>query len=117
MASPLGEFEQLILLAVVRLGEGAYGVAIRRAIEEGTGRRVSAGAVYTTLGRLETRQLVASRLGETAPERSGQKRKYYRLLPAGAVAVRTSYEGIRRMARGVLDEVGRLAAQAEGEGA
>lgn len=115
MAGALGEFEQLILLAIVRLEEDAYGVAIRRAIEEGTGRSVSAGAVYTTLGRLEARELVESRLGETAPERSGQKRKYYRLLPAGALAVRTSYEGIRRMARGVLGEVGRLAAQADGD--
>ena len=98
------------------LGDGAYGVAIRRAIEERTGRSVSAGAVYTTLGRLEKRGLVSSRLGETAPERSGQRRRYYEMLPAGAVAVRRAYDDVRKMARGgVLNEVGRLAADAEGD--
>ena len=60
----LGEFEQLILMALVRLRENAYGVSMRKEIEERTGRSISAGAIYTALDRLETRGFVSSRLGD-----------------------------------------------------
>ena len=111
MATGLGEFEQLILLGVLRLGEDAYGVAIRRAIEEATGRNIAAGAVYTTLARLENRGFVTSRLGDTAAERSGQRRKYYRVEPEGAVALYRAYAGVQSMADGIVPDLVSLAGQ------
>lgn len=112
MALALGEFEQLILLAVLQLGERGYGVEIRRLIERETGRRVSAGAVYTTLSRLEQRGFVRSRVGESTPERSGQRRRYYRVQPAGAAALHRSYSSVARMAQPVLADLERLAGRA-----
>jgi DNA-binding PadR family transcriptional regulator len=111
MPTALGEFEQLIILAILRLQDNAYGVSIRRAIEDGTGRDVSAGAVYTALGRLEGRGFVTSHIGETTPERSGKRRKYYRLEPAGASALYRSYSDVQRMAEGLISELSGLAAQ------
>ncbi len=114
MAGSLGEFEQLTLLAVLRLGDEAYGVTVRRAIEEGTGRNVSSGAVYTTLARLEKRGLVSSRVGETVPERTGQRRKYYTVEPAGAAMVRDSVNAVSRMIEGLAPRLAGLAQRAEG---
>lgn len=108
----MGEFEQLVLLAVLRLKERAYGVEIRRALAEHTRRDIAAGAVYTTLRRLETRGYVSSRIGETAPERTGQRRKYYTVEPDGAAALHRSYTALRSMAAGVVTELATLAAQA-----
>jgi PadR family transcriptional regulator PadR len=106
----LGEFEQLILFALVELEDEAYGAAIGRAIEDRTGRNVSAGAVYTALDRLETRGLVTSRVGEPRPQRGGRRRKYYDLEPEGAVELRRSVHVIREMSKGLM---GRLATLAE----
>ena len=94
----LGEFEQLILFSVLQLRDGAFGVSIREAIEENTSRVVSSGAIYTTLGRLEDRGLVTSRVGEPTPGRAGRPRKYYSLEPAGAKALLDSYAAIQAMA-------------------
>lgn len=113
MANALGEFEQLVLLAVLRLGPDAYGVSIRRAIEDGTGRNVSAGAIYTTLMRLDGRGLVTSRVGETAPERTGQRRKYYEVQPDGAAALYRAYSDVRNMAKGLIPRIAGLAAEAD----
>ena len=113
MPTALGEFEQLLLLAVLKLGDDAYGVTIRRAIEEATGRRVSAGAVYTALGRLENRGFVTSRPGETVPERTGMRRRYYRVEAEGARQVYRAIHGVQSMADGLMPELRRLAA-AEG---
>ena len=112
MPRALGEFEQLILLAVLRLGDDAYGMTIRQEVERGTGRDVSAGAVYTTLGRLENRGFVSSWPGETVPERTGQRRRYYRLEPEGATEVYRAYSDVRRMARGLIPQLADLADQA-----
>lgn len=106
MAKALGEFEQLLLFAVVRLGNRAYGLAIRQEIADQTGKDVSAGAVYTGLDRLQGHGFVSSWEAESAPSRGGRRRKYYRLEPAGASALEQSYRNIHRMAEGVL---GRLA--------
>lgn len=106
---PLGEFEQLLLFALLRLDEHAYGVAIRQEIERRTGRQVSAGAVYTALGRLENRGLVVSRIGDSAPGRAGRRRKYYRLKPMGAQALQRCFEGLQEMARGVTPRLAELA--------
>ena len=105
----LGEFEQLILFAVVELGDEAYGGAIREAIERRTGRVVSSGAIYTTLGRLAERNLVASRLGEPTAGRAGRPRKYYSLQAEGARELRTTYSTIQSMAGGLMERVTELA--------
>lgn len=108
MRTYLGEFEQLLLLALLRLKEDAYGVRIREAIQARTGRTVSPGAVYTALDRLERRDLVSSRLGEPSPERGGKRRRYYRLEPAGAALLRESQNALRRMASGLKPELDTL---------
>ena len=107
MFKALGEFEQLILFAVLRLGDAAYGASIRREIEEQTGRPVTAGSVYTVLDRLETRGLVDSFTGEPTPERGGRRKKYYRIERAGAELLHYTYQAQQRMAKGVA---GRLQA-------
>ncbi len=105
----LGEFEQLILFSVLQLGDGAFGVSIREEIEERTGRDVSSGAIYTTLGRLEDRALVTSRVGDPTPGRAGRPRKYYTLEPAGAKALLESYSAIQAMAGDVVPRLHDLA--------
>ena len=105
MPRNLGEFEQLILFAVLRLGEGAYGVTIRQEIEANTGRETSAGAVYTSLERLEKRGLVSSSFGEPSPERGGKRKKFYRLEEAGAELLDRSYSAVRNMAAGQTDKL------------
>jgi len=101
MAPTLGDFEQLILLALVRLGPQAYGLTIRQEIEERTGRTVSAGALYTALDRMEKRGLVTSRLGDPTPERGGKRKRLYTLEPAGERALARVYESLRAMATGI----------------
>ena len=110
MTRGLGEFEQLLLFAVLRLGRNAYGVAIRQEIARQTGRDVSAGAVYTGLDRLQSHGYLISWEGETAPARGGRRRKYYRLEPAGAICLNRSYHNIHQMADGVLSQLSRIAA-------
>ncbi len=105
----LGELEQLILFAVTALKDDAYGGAIRAHIEERSGRIVSSGAISTTLGRLEERQLVVGRAGTPVPGRAGRPRKYYALTPAGARDLQESYATIRAMAGGLLPRIGALA--------
>lgn len=77
MEKKLGEFEQMVLLALLRLRENAYGSAVRVEIEKRTGREISIGALYTTLERLEKQGLVRSRIGEPTAERGGRRKKYF----------------------------------------
>lgn len=107
----LGDLEQVVLLALARLGREGHGPAIILQIEEGTGRKVSPGALYTVLGRLAAKGYVEGWIGDDAPARGGRRRKVYRLLPAGARALTEWYEGVSGMARGVLDDVRALAAE------
>ena len=86
----LGEFEQVVLLTLWRLGEGAYGVTIRREIEERTGRAVTLGAIYPTLDRLEQKGYVSSYTGEPTAERGGRAKRHFRLEPAGREALERS---------------------------
>jgi DNA-binding PadR family transcriptional regulator len=97
MTPTLGEFEQIVLLALVRLGDAAYGVTILREIELRTGRRASLGAIYTTLARLAAKGYVAHRLGEPTPERGGRRKKFYRLEPRGARVLAHSVEALANM--------------------
>lgn len=96
----MGEFEQLVLLALLRLEEGAYGMAVREEIERRTGREVSYGAVYTTLDRLERKGFVAHALGEATAER-GRAKKFFRVLPAGRDALRETRSALTVMWEGV----------------
>lgn len=101
----LGEFEQAVLLAALRLGDGAYAVPIRLEIERRAGRAVSRGAVYITLARLEEKGYLASWLGEPTAERGGRPKRFYRVLPAGVVALRESRAALERMWHGLRPRV------------
>ena len=97
----MGEFEQLVLLAILRLGDEAYGMAVRAELEARTGRDVSYGAVYTTLDRLEKKGWVGHRLGEPTPERGGRARKYFHLEGEGRAALREARHVLEVMWAGV----------------
>ena len=97
----LGEFEQLVLIAVLRLEDDAYGATVRREIERHAGRRVSISAVYTTHERLEQRGLDRSWIGEPTPQRGGRRRKHVELLPPGARALKLAYTSFTGMLAGV----------------
>lgn len=97
----MGEFEQLVLLALLRLDNDGYGMEVREEIERRTGREVSYGAVYTTLDRLERKGYVAHRMGEATPERGGRAKKYFRALPEGREALRATRRALTVMWEGV----------------
>lgn len=101
MRTYLGEFEQLLLFALLQLEDEAYGARIRESIEARTGRTISPGAVYTALDRLEARGLVSSVVGEPTPQRGGKRKRYYRVEPQGAELLRRSQDALARMARGL----------------
>jgi PadR family transcriptional regulator PadR len=96
----LGEFEQLVLLAILRLGTNAYGMTIRREIEERAGRPTSIGALYLTLERLEQKNLIQSDLGEATPERGGRAKRFFTVNPSGKEMLDKSLTAVRRMADG-----------------
>jgi PadR family transcriptional regulator PadR len=98
----LGEFEQLALLAIMRLGTNAYGMMIRRELEERVGRKTSVGALYLTLERLEQKGLIRSELGEATPVRGGRAKRFFMLNGAGQVALKKSLEAVSKMADGCL---------------
>jgi DNA-binding PadR family transcriptional regulator len=98
---PLGEFEQLVLFALVRLSDDAYGAAIRREIEDRARRRLGISAVYTTLDRLEGKKLVRSWMGEPTGERGGRRRKYFALTPLGERALGDAYKSFAEMTAGL----------------
>jgi PadR family transcriptional regulator, regulatory protein PadR len=98
---PLGELEQLILLTILRLGPEAYGLSIARELEAQAGRRLSRGALYTSLDRLETKGLVRWKLEAGGPERQALPKRLYSVLPRGIAALRSSQRVLRRMWRGL----------------
>jgi PadR family transcriptional regulator PadR len=112
MARKLGEFEQLILFAIVRLADNAYGLSIWREIEDRTGKDVASGAIYTALDRLEKRGMVSSLMGDPTAERGGRRRKHYCLEQQGAEVLGEAYSNLQKMAHGMGS---RVAAIAEGE--
>ena len=93
----LGEFEQIVLLAILRLGEDAYGVPIRQEIERRTGRALTVGALYRTLDRLEDKGYVASAFSEPTPERGGRSKRYFKVKPIGLRSLRASREALSAM--------------------
>lgn len=97
----LGEFEILVLAALVRLGTDAYGVSIRQEIETRTGRPVSVGALYATLSRMEEKGYVASRMGEATPERGGRAKRHYVIKAEGQAQLEKSIFALGKMLKGI----------------
>src|SRR5262245_43307612 len=101
MADLLGPFEQAVLLAIVRLGEDAYGRAILKQVQARLGREVAAGAAHATLSRLEQKELVTAWLGSGTPIRGGRRRRYYRATPTGVRALNDAHAAVRELWRGL----------------
>lgn len=97
----MGEFEQVVLLAVLQLGNQAYGMEVRQEIAARIGRDVSVGALYRTLARLEDKGFVSHAMGEPAPERGGRAKKFFRVEAAGVEALERTHETLRRMREGL----------------
>jgi len=100
-----GEFELLVLLAVLRLGEDAYGVTVLEELERETSRTLTLGAVYKTLGRLEVKGHVQTRIAPPTQERGGRRKKLYTVTSSGLEAARRSLADLRQLVRGVEPEV------------
>jgi DNA-binding PadR family transcriptional regulator len=98
----LGEFEQVVLLAILRLDEEAYGVTIRAEISACTDREPSPGALYTTLDRLEDKGLVRSRYGDPTPQRGGRARRYFKVTSSGVRAVSRAQRSFQRLRQGLV---------------
>jgi len=105
----LGEFEYLILSAATRLGEDAYGAAIRQEIEDATRHRCSIGALYTTLDRLEAKGFIKTRMGDPTPQRGGRPKRMVRVTAMGIRAASDFYAAVTRVSRGVSWETNRVA--------
>jgi PadR family transcriptional regulator PadR len=103
----LGEFEQIVLLAVLRLGEDAYGVPIRSEIEQRTGRSPTVGALYRTLDRLESKGYVTSWFSDPTPERGGRSKRYFAVKPLGLRTLRASRNALAAMWEGLEPQVTR----------
>lgn len=97
----LGEFEMVVLMAVIRLRENAYGMTLRREILERTGRDVSIGALYTTLDRLEHKGYVSSWVGDPTPERGGRAKKFFKIEAPGQHALGESLNALKKMGTGL----------------
>jgi PadR family transcriptional regulator, regulatory protein PadR len=97
----LGEFEQVVLLAILRLGNRAYGVAIREEIRTRTDREPTPGALYTTLDRLEDKGLITSRLGDPTPQRGGRAKRFFEVSGIGVEAVTRAQRSYRRLLEGL----------------
>lgn len=106
----LGDLEKLTLLAVLRLGDKAYGASVRKELAERAGRSVTVSTVYVTLMRLEEKGLVESWLGEPTGVRGGKAKRHFRLGPEGAAALRSARETLERMWEGLEERLGRIEA-------
>ena len=104
----IGEFEYLLLTAAARLGEEAYGAAIRQEIQGATKRRCSIGALYTTLDRLETKGLLKTWMGDATPQRGGRAKRMVRVTAKGIQAATAFYNAVTRVSRGVTWEANRI---------
>ena len=97
----LGEFEHIVVLALLRLRERAYGVTVRQEIEGRIGREVSIGAIYATLDRLESKGYVKSHLGDPTPERGGRSKRFFHVSAKGVVAVNRTHRALQSMTEGL----------------
>jgi PadR family transcriptional regulator len=101
LAASLGEFEQVVLLAILRLGDNAYGVTIGNEIKKCTRREPASGALYTTLDRLEKKKLVQSRFGDPTPQRGGRAKRFFVVTKKGHAAVASAQESYRSLLQGL----------------
>lgn len=97
----LGEFEQLVLLAILRLGDQAYGVTIRSELADRAGRTIAPGALYTALERLEAKGLITSRMGDPTPQRGGRAKRYVTVTAAGMRALTRAVQAYERLLDGL----------------
>lgn len=97
----LGEFEYLLICAATRLSDNAYGATIRREIEHSANRRCSAGALYTTLDRLEAKGLIETRIGDSTPQRGGRPKRMVRVTAEGGVAASAFYRAMTKASSGL----------------
>jgi PadR family transcriptional regulator PadR len=97
----LGEFEHIVVLALLRLEDGAYGVSVRQEIDSRIKREVSIGAVYATLDRLEQKGYVKSRRGDPTPERGGRSKRFFRVTARGVAAVNRAQRALQSMSEGL----------------
>jgi PadR family transcriptional regulator, regulatory protein PadR len=97
----LGEFEQIVLLAILRLGEHAYGAGIRQEIADRTERNPTPGALYTTLDRLEEKHLVTSRFGDPTPQRGGRAKRYFKVTAKGVETLASAQRSYQRLLKGL----------------
>jgi PadR family transcriptional regulator, regulatory protein PadR len=97
----LGGFELIVMLALLRLSDRAYGVTVRREIEDRTGRDVSIGAVYATLDRLQAKGYVRSKLADPTPERGGRSKRFFRVTAAGVAAVNSTHTAFQSLIEGL----------------
>jgi len=108
-SNSLGEFELVVMLTVIRLGEDAYGVPITREIEQQIGRSVTFATVYATLDRLKKKGLVRSFLGEATPERGGRAKRYFSVTSTGLQIVKETKQRLTRLWRGLRQLEGGVA--------
>jgi DNA-binding PadR family transcriptional regulator len=101
MSEVLGEFEQVVLLGILRLGDAAYGASIREEIAVCTGREPTPGALYTTLDRLEGKGMVRSRMGEPTAERGGRAKRFFVVTEKGSAAVVAAQTAYKRLLQGL----------------
>lgn len=97
----LGEFEHIVLLAVLRLGDGVHGAAVRAEIDAVTGRSAAIGAVHATLERLERKGLISSWMGEPTHERGGKAKRHFKIEAAGTKALREAHATLERLQAGM----------------
>ncbi|MGH9386725.1 MAG: PadR family transcriptional regulator [Vicinamibacterales bacterium] len=108
-APVLGEFEQIVLMALLRIGADAYGATVCLEIEKRSGRGASLSAVHTTLERLEQKGMVRSRIGDPTPQRGGKRKRHYEVSAPGRRALQAAYRSIRNMADGIEGLLGEIA--------
>jgi len=101
MTPTLSNFELMVMLAIIRIGDDAYGVAISNEIEETTGSEVLLGSVYDALTRLEEKGLITSRLGEATPERGGRAKRHFRTTSRGLRLVRETQRSLVKLWKGL----------------
>ncbi len=101
MPATLGEFEHIVILAILRLDDAAYGVSIRTEIGLCTGQEPAPGALYTTLDRLEEKGLLTSRFGDPTPERGGRAKRFFTVTSAGVQAVARAQRNYQRLMKGL----------------
>jgi DNA-binding PadR family transcriptional regulator len=101
----LGEFEQVVLLAILRVKDDAYAIPVREEIEARTGRAVARGALYTALERLESKRCLKSRMSAPLPERGGRSRRYFTVTPGGLSALRASRHALLQLWSGIESQL------------